>query len=221
MQGLRWFSSRETPVLLLLDDVLAAEVSSISVPEQQALAAERRKASEAKFAAWQKRAPVLAQKFNRQLLPQHRRQLPSASSLAQEVPTLKPVVPEPTLPKVAEEQWQKDYEAFMALQKAQGHPGEASHGGHAASLLTLSGSQAGLEAKVAQVLEETRREEELHSAGYAARLRQAQWLKLRKAKEERADRHLAKLQAFKKQEDAEVALLRVEGIGPSTIQFLR
>lgn len=116
----------------------------------------------------------------------------------------------------SEEQWQKDYEAFVALQKAKGHPGDAK----GPSLLALSGSQEGLEAKVAKVLEETRREDELHSAGYAERLRQAQWLKLRQAKEERADRHLAKLEAQKKQEDAEVALLRVEG-GASQATRLR
>jgi len=186
----------------LLGDAFAEEVSSISAPEKQALDAERRRASEAKFAAWQKRAPALAQKFNRQLRPQHHQVLPAAPPVEEAFPSAPA-----SLPKASEEQWQKDYEAFMALQKAKAHPGDAP----GTSLLTLSGSQEGLEAKVAKVLEETRREDELHSAGYAERLRQAQWLKLRKAKEERADRHLAKLEAQKKQEDAEVALLRVEG----------
>eukprot|EP00439_Symbiodinium_sp_Y106_P073977 s379_g14.t1 len=123
----------------------AVPARSISAPEKQALDAERRRASEAKFAAWQKRAPALAQKFNRQLRPQHHQVLPAAPPVEEAFPSAPA-----SLPKASEEQWQKDYEAFMALQKAKGHPGDAP----GTSLLTLSGSQEGLEAKVAKVLED-------------------------------------------------------------------
>ncbi|CAE7578343.1 RPS9B [Symbiodinium sp. KB8] len=89
-QGMKWSLHGLLPAalgFLLFGDAFAEEVSSISAPEKQALAAERRRASEAKFAAWQKRAPALAQKFNRQLRPQHHQNLPAVPPVEEAFPS--------------------------------------------------------------------------------------------------------------------------------------
>lgn len=174
-------------VALLLSIVQCEALSAQGSPEQQAAGLLHRQKLEEKCALWSRSKPRLP-RLPRSVLSVHS-YLRQPRQAGQE----RDVHPASN----QDEQWEKDYEAFEALQRAKdGEP----------TLALLAQSQ-GIDAKVAKVLQQTEtleNEEDLK--------RPTEQQQIRHAKELQANHHLAEMKA----KDSEVSLLRLQGEAKQT-----